>query len=1590
MSDIAALSLSVNSDQVKQATVALREMGPAASAAERAAQRWGVATDAAGRTADDFSKRVKRTIADLEFQRQQLARTSSEQERYAILKRAGVSASSAEGIAISASVRALQAQKEALGQNATVLEKVSSGWASVRGVLLTLGLAGVAASLIQMANDSLNAAAGLDELAEQLGITTKGLQSLQFSAVQNGVKLEQLETGISKFSQKIGEAAGGSKEMIEALDRLGVKILDARGKLLPTEAVMQSVAKAILAIDDPAKRAAAAVDFFGKAGTRMLPLLPDIARGFAEMGAAAQKAGAIISAEAIAKLDKLADSGERSRLVLRALFAENAAGPLAEILDFINRKVENLSRVINAAKGDLLTLLGMASNPGAALASILGPNSRDKLASELAARQSEVADMQANLAIAQSERDKNRIQAALDKANADLARAQRRADVANVSGRASALPGDPDNVGVSVAPKVPKGVNNPAITGAGKAAEDAQKKYDKLTIQLQETARAQDIMTAAAARGDVAFEGTKVHLDAVQKTLEIFGKRLADNDPLLVELEARLLRIARGKVAEAFSVATTELEHQNEVLAKQIELMGQPPELIAKEIALIKIRQDLEKAGGIITQDEIDRRYKAVNATELLTAKQAELQRAQELWTEPLKTALSSIQTTAADAFANILETGKFNFQALGDAFKKIIIRMAAEFLALATIRPVMSVLVNAISPGMAQSLGVGSATGGGMFPSSAGSSGGGGGIFGNLFGGGSISDFFGQTILGGGANFGPVQPGVSFASLGTSGGLTLGGALGGIAGIGMGAYSLLSGGGSTGSMIGGGAGILGGLTSIIGPLVGLGAMAGPIGMGISILGSILGGVLGGSSTPPKITNQEYGQLSYGSGGWGTSGGAWGPTANANNVTGALGQIGSTMDTVFKAFGGVKDAGKVWGLALESFSQKQGDQSFANQTSFLVGPGGQKTQWGMGSTEGDVGLTSAAVQATVKSILEGAVGDISDNMRKALATVNESGKDTFETLSSVVTEIKNFDTIMDGLGKTVTSAETSLKAIDDQFQSLTDTAEKYGIDTAKIDSEQAKARTKVATDFADSLRRALDDRVDESKGALADLEKEHQAAIDTNKYIVDNVTGALDQINAIEELYGKKRADIVEAANAAMVQKATDAWQTVPALARSQYLFTQRQGLTEQLQAINDDTAAIGANPMATQIKGLARERDQFQKGVGDVFGTNSTEYLDASVAAYLHFEAQMRAANDNFRDGLEQMTRELEGAGVANIKNLMDARAKDIATATALDGPYFDGILMVGDNVVAATKAWNEKILAVADDFAYSISQGLLAFSDPLQVAINDNNRARDEALATAKANNDAVGAIYKEQADRIRALDAIRVNDLGNVKYTNELAANEKRALTEIEALNVKKWTEEAALAKTTADQVGASLAAMGSHYVSMADVTELYLKKEAALKQQYLEQSLSSIDDLIKRLRYGDLSFATPQDRLAGVGGTYAAALAQVSANPYDQAALQNYSGAGADYAAELRSFYGSTVEGARKISELLQTAQTIESNVRSGSATSTGGTVDPNVAALVAQVQSLTAELTAERESRVESDDAVNNLALLVKRLLSKAA
>lgn len=1091
-----------------------------------AKQRAGY--DAAGRSADEFSKRARAVVASLEFERAQLIRNAAEQARYTALRRAGVTAESAAGKAITNSVLALQEQRAAVESNATAMtgaQAAAKAGATAFGVLRTTVLSLAAAfsieAIISKASDALREVADLGEVADQIGITVKSLQALQFVAVQNNVGLDQLNTGIGKFSENIGKAAEGDKAMIENLQRLKVKILDLHGNLVPTEDLLVQVAQRITSIDDPARKAAAAVDFFGKAGKQMIPLLAETAKGFYSMSAAAKAAGAVISAEAIAKLDKLADSAAKNHLVMRAFFAENAADPLTGTIDFIGKRIGNLSLVIQGVKNDLTQLLMFAANPLSILPKLLSDTPADALAKKIESARSTLSSMQGNVALAATDRDRTRIAAAVGKAESDLNALLRQQGVMDVGGKASpTAPGDPDAIGVLIS-RPPKGVKDPAISGAGKETEDAEKKYAKLIAQLDLAVLAQDNLTAASARGEIAFESLKVHLDAQQKALDIYGKVLDATDPRLKKIEDRMLSISQGKAAETFNVATTELQKQNEILEAQIRLMNEAPDIQARELALIRAKQDAEKAGTAVTADMIDARRQAIGQNETLKRQQDEIRSAQELWTAPLKSALSSIQSTTADwidGMLNGLEQGKFAIADFGKMGIGIARRMVSEFASLAIIRPMLGSVVGGlagiglVSPATASSLGYGSVAGGGASSYS---------MLGG-FGGAGMFDFMNQPIFGASnASIAampmadPFAQGAMQASgSGALGGLTWGQGLAGLAGIGMGAYGLATSRNAAGA-IGGGLGILGGgvgMASAMGLLPMLGAAGGPIGMGLGLAGMLIPMLFGGGEEYkwPPLAGANV-RFDPGAGGYSSNATQ---QLGGRSIGGQFAGVGTTLDAFFNAAGGITNPGNAFSAAIWN-NQREGTTS-----TYLISP----TQGSNQQTYDESGDPSAAVDRLIAKVFYNSIQN--NAAMNASATLRTAFTNREPTSTAQISGLFDLIKAYDALGKSdnITKAEQALKAIDDQFASLTAGANEWGLSLAPITEEINKQKKAYAEDFLHTI----DSVLNPIGTALDDFAKERADGMKEWAYINDNVKSVVIEQAKVEEYYAKKEAALKE------------------------------------------------------------------------------------------------------------------------------------------------------------------------------------------------------------------------------------------------------------------------------------------------------------------------------------------------------------------------------------------------------------------------------------------------------------------------------
>jgi hypothetical protein len=113
----------------------------------------------------------------------------------------------------------------------------------------------------------------LSDVAAQTGIAAGNVAILRRAFEDAGVGADAVGATINKLQKAISAANGGSEKSQAIFSKLGIKLSDI-SRLSPDEQ-FAAVAKAIAAIPDPAQRAAASMELFGKSGGKLLAIFQD-------------------------------------------------------------------------------------------------------------------------------------------------------------------------------------------------------------------------------------------------------------------------------------------------------------------------------------------------------------------------------------------------------------------------------------------------------------------------------------------------------------------------------------------------------------------------------------------------------------------------------------------------------------------------------------------------------------------------------------------------------------------------------------------------------------------------------------------------------------------------------------------------------------------------------------------------------------------------------------------------------------------------------------------------------------------------------------------------------------------------------------------------------------------------------------------------------------------------------------------------------------------------------------------------------------------------------------------------------------------
>ena len=167
---------------------------------------------------------------------------------------------------------------EAAMQAAEAYAKLLEGALGALGTSLSaLGVVAGAGAFVEMVKGSIESAAQMKHLSEQTGVSVSALSAMKSAAKLVGVDLQDAALMASKLDKAMWQAQGGNQQAQSSFEKLGVRAMDANGRLRDTESVLMDVAKRFESMASGAAKTALAQELFGKSGSRMIPLLEQLA-----------------------------------------------------------------------------------------------------------------------------------------------------------------------------------------------------------------------------------------------------------------------------------------------------------------------------------------------------------------------------------------------------------------------------------------------------------------------------------------------------------------------------------------------------------------------------------------------------------------------------------------------------------------------------------------------------------------------------------------------------------------------------------------------------------------------------------------------------------------------------------------------------------------------------------------------------------------------------------------------------------------------------------------------------------------------------------------------------------------------------------------------------------------------------------------------------------------------------------------------------------------------------------------------------------------------------------------------------------------
>lgn len=226
------------------------------------------------------------------------------------------------------------------------LTQLEKGLNQVMSVAKAVGIAiiGAGAAVFGLAKSTADYGDKIQDTAMAVGITTEELQTMGHAAQLSGASLEEVGDSMRFLARSLLAAQEGTGAQADAFKQLGVRAVDSRGKIRNSTEVFNELSDVFAKMPAGAEKTALSMEIFGRAGSKMIPLLNAGSKGISAMRQEAIDLGIVLDDTALQAGSDFNDAFDRMKAVFGGL--KNSVG--AAVIPALTKLIDMLREIVVA------------------------------------------------------------------------------------------------------------------------------------------------------------------------------------------------------------------------------------------------------------------------------------------------------------------------------------------------------------------------------------------------------------------------------------------------------------------------------------------------------------------------------------------------------------------------------------------------------------------------------------------------------------------------------------------------------------------------------------------------------------------------------------------------------------------------------------------------------------------------------------------------------------------------------------------------------------------------------------------------------------------------------------------------------------------------------------------------------------------------------------------------------------------------------------------------------------------------------------------------------------------------------------------